>query len=423
MAGTFVIDGLGGKKTLRGSLPVFGEKNTALPLMAAAALISGESRFTNVPDIADVASMKSLLEGMGAYVTHSGSELSVRAEGLSGTVFESALAKSMRASIVLTGPILARMGSVTFPMPGGDVIGARPIDIFLDGFRKLGADVLEIGDTYQLSAANGLQGGEIFFRVVSVTATETFMMAAALAKGPVTLRNAAMEPGVVATADFLKACGAKIRGAGTPTIEIEPSSLQPASEPFKIIPDRIEAATFLALGALAAEELVITGAEPSHMTAVLDAFSRMQVPISIDGNAITVRSPEKLGAIAIRTHEYPGFPTDAQPPVMVALTQAEGESSVIESIFDGRLMYTAELVGMGADIEIMSPHRAIVKGPTPLKARDIVGPDIRAGLAFVLAAAIADGTSHVGNAHLVDRGYQRIEERLKPLGLDISRKV
>jgi len=389
--------------------------------MAAAALIEGESKFTNVPDIADVASLGRILEGLGAFVTHQGHELTVSAKGLSGSVLDFTLAKSMRASIVLIGPLLARLGTVTFPHPGGDVIGERPIDIFISGFQKLGAEYHEAGDSYTLSAPGGLSGGEIFFRIVSVTATETFMMAATLAKGPVTLKNCAMEPEIVALAEFLQSCGAKIEGAGTPTIIIHPSVLSAPASVFRIIPDRIEAATFLTLGALAGESLVVTDIDPSHLDAIFDAFRMMGVPFEVGKDSVTVRAPEELRPLKLRTHEYPGFPTDAQAPMMVLLTQANGESAIRESVFDGRLNYTAELVRMGADIKVWNPHRAEVKGPTPLKARDIDGPDIRAGLAFILAAAIADGTSHVGNAHLVDRGYEAVEKRLSAVGLSISR--
>ncbi|MBI3573512.1 UDP-N-acetylglucosamine 1-carboxyvinyltransferase [Candidatus Kaiserbacteria bacterium] len=418
---TFTIEGLGGKKRLKGAIPVYGAKNHGLKMMAAALLIPGESRFTNVPDISDVASMARILEGMGAFVSRERDALSVNAKDLSGTVLNQELAKSMRASIVLIGPILARLGSVTFPHPGGDVIGERPIDIFISGFQKLGAAATESGGTYTLSAPNGLSGGEFFFRIVSVTATESLMMAATLAKGPVTLKNCAMEPEIVALGEFLKSCGAKIDGTGTPTIHIQPSVLNAATSPAAIIPDRIEAATFLALGALAAEELTITGIEPAHMDAVLDMLGAMGVPLSVSKNVITVRSPENIHPVKLRTHEYPGFPTDAQAPMTVVLTQAEGESVIYETIFDGRLNYTSELVRMGADIQIMTPHRAVIKGKTPLKGADISTPDIRAGLAFILAAAAADGTSHVGNAHLIDRGYAEIEKRLAGIGLAISR--
>ncbi len=247
------------------------------------------------------------------------------------------------------------------------------------------------------------------------------MMAATKANAPVTLKNCAMEPEVVSTAEYLKKCGAKIEGAGTPTIVVYPSHLTPPQTPFRIIPDRIEAASFLALGALAARSLTVTGSEPAHLDAVLNALSYMGVPISISGDSITVRAPEKIIPTRLRTHEYPGFPTDAHPPFLVLETQAEGESVMIESIFDGRLNYTTELVKMGADIKIVSPHRANIRGKTALSAADIDTPDIRAGLAFMLAAIIAKGKSKVGNAQLIDRGYESIEKRLQAVGVRIER--
>ncbi|MBV9349212.1 MAG: UDP-N-acetylglucosamine 1-carboxyvinyltransferase, partial [Patescibacteria group bacterium] len=314
---SFEITGLSGKKLLHGSIPVYGSKNAALPVMAAASLIEGESRLANVPEISDVSLMGKILEALGAYVSRSGSGLSVSAKDLSGTVMPPEFAKSMRASILLIGPMLARLGRVTFPHPGGDVIGERPIDIFVSGFTKLGAIFSETSDTYTLSASNGLSGGEFFMRTVSVTATETFMMAATRAKGPVTLKNCAMEPEVIATAEFLRASGADISGAGTPTIYIRPSVLSAPEKVFAIIPDRIEAATFLALGALSAKELTITGIDPSHLDAVFDMLSAMGVPFSISKDSIVISAPEALRPVKLRTHEYPGFPTDAQAPMTI----------------------------------------------------------------------------------------------------------
>jgi UDP-N-acetylglucosamine 1-carboxyvinyltransferase len=247
------------------------------------------------------------------------------------------------------------------------------------------------------------------------------LMAATLARGTVVLRNAAMEPEVVALADFLKSAGARIEGAGTPVIVIKPVTLV-EPPPYTVIPDRIEAASFLTLGALAAEEITVTNVTPHHLDAVIDVLVRMGVPLSISDTSITVRAPETIQPVRVRTHEYPGFPTDAHPPIMIALTQAAGESILIESIFDGRLNYTQDLVRMGADITLISPHRASVKGPRALTATEFETPDIRAGLAFVLGSIIAKGTSVVGNAGLIDRGYQNIEERLSAVGVAISRK-
>jgi UDP-N-acetylglucosamine 1-carboxyvinyltransferase len=418
---SLVIEGLAGQKSLRGSIPVFGAKNAVLPTMAATLLIQGETTITNVPGIADIDSMTRLLERLGAFVSRSGDTLTVNARDVSGSVLDYTAAKSLRASVLLIGSVLARTGSVTFPHPGGDLIGERPIDLFIAGLTTLGATVSEAKDTYTLSAPQGLTGGEFFFSTVSVTATETMLMAATLARGTVVLRNAAMEPEVVALADFLKSAGARIEGAGTPVIVIKPVTLV-EPPPYTVIPDRIEAASFLTLGALAAEEITVTNVTPHHLDAVIDVLVRMGVPLSISDTSITVRAPETIQPVRVRTHEYPGFPTDAHPPIMIALTQAAGESILIESIFDGRLNYTQDLVRMGADITLISPHRASVKGPRALTATEFETPDIRAGLAFVLGSIIAKGTSVVGNAGLIDRGYQNIEERLSAVGVAISRK-
>ncbi|PIR85395.1 UDP-N-acetylglucosamine 1-carboxyvinyltransferase [Candidatus Kaiserbacteria bacterium CG10_big_fil_rev_8_21_14_0_10_45_20] len=419
---SFIVDGLAEKPTLEGEIAISGMKNAVLPIMAAAFVVEGETKLSNVPNIADVGSMSRLLEGLGAFVSHSGDELSIRTHDASGTVLEPQLAKSLRASVLLIGSVLARNGSVTFAHPGGCVLGSRPIDVFVDGLQKLGAELVEEDETYTLKAPNGLSGGEIFFRVMSVTGTEALMTAATRASGPVTLRNCAMEPEVVATADFLKSCGARIEGAGTSTIVIHPAHLTPNPEPVRIIPDRIEAASFLILGALVGKNIRITNAEPLHIEAVIETLRGMNVSISVTKEAISVSAPPHLKSTQIRTHEYPGFPTDAQAPMAVLLTQAEGESSILETVFDGRLNYTAELVRMGADIQIWNPHKATIKGKTDLKARDIDGPDIRAGLAFLLAASIAEGKSRIGNAHLIDRGYGSIEKKLSAVGLSISRE-
>lgn len=418
---SLLIEGLNGRKTLRGSIPVYGAKNSVLPTMAAALLVRGETVLDNVPDIADVRAMGILLEKLGAEVTRDGSVLTIRSMDCTESVLDHVAAKSLRASVLLTGSVLARTGAVRFPHPGGDLIGERPIDIFAAGFQALGATVTEESDSYIFSAPNGLTGGDYFFSTISVTATEALMMAATLAKGTVVLRNAAMEPEVTALAEFLISCGAKITGAGTPVIVITPVTLV-EPPPYRIIPDRIEAATFLTLGALAGEEITVEDISIHHLDSVLDVLRRMEVPLSIHQNSITVRAPERLAPIRVRTHEYPGFATDAHPPVMVLLTQADGQSVLIESIFDGRLRYTDELVRMGAKIEVVSPHRAQITGPRPLRAAAIDTPDIRAGLAFILAAVVADGQSTVGRAELIDRGYARIEDRLRGVGVSIRRE-
>lgn len=418
---SFVIQGLAGEAALSGSVSIEGAKNAALPLMAAALIMEGETKLTNVPDIADVHSMSALLEGLGAYTTLKGHELSIRTQDARGTVLEQNIAKRLRASVLLLGAVLARSGKVTLPHPGGCVLGSRPIDLFIDGFSKLGCTVTESNETYTFEAQSGIHGGEIFFRMVSVTATETFLIAAVKAKAPVTLKNCAMEPEIVALAEFLEQAGARITGAGTPTIVIHPAYVEPPEDAFRVIPDRIETGSFLMLGVLVGENITIENCDPKHLEAVIETLKEMGADITTSSNTITVSKVERLKPVDIRTHEYPGFPTDLQAPFTVLLTQAVGESSVLETVFDGRLNYATELVRMGANIDVVNPHKAIIKGATQLKARDIDGPDIRAGLAFILAAAIARGESKVGNAHLIDRGYEKIEIKLSSLGLNIKR--
>ena len=418
---SFIVKGLAGKAALSGAVSIEGAKNAALPLMAAALVMEGETKLSNVPDIADVKSMNQLLEGLGAYTTLNDHELSIRTGDARGTVLDQDIAKRMRASILLIGATLARSGKVSFPHPGGCVLGARPIDLFVNGFEKLGCTVTHKNEAYTFEAPNGLQGGEIFFRVMSHTATETFMIAAVKAAAPVTLKNCAMEPEVVALAEFLEKSGARITGAGTPTIVIHPSHVEPPIEPFRVISDRLETGSFLMLGVLVGKEITISNCDPKYLEVVIETLREMGANITTEKNSITVSKAKKLTPIDVRTHEYPGFPTDLQAPFTVLLTQADGESSVLETVFDGRLNYAADLVRMGANIDVVNPHKAIIKGPTPLKARDIDGPDIRAGLAFLLAAAIAEGESRIGNAHLIDRGYEKIETKLSELGLDIQR--
>lgn len=420
---SFVVEGLAGQPRLSGEVSIEGAKNAVLPIMAATLVVPGETKLANVPAIADVRAMAKLLEGIGAYTTIAEGHASIRTHDARGTVLEADTAKRLRASVLLTGASLARNGSVTFPHPGGCVLGSRPIDLFLSGFVALGCQVTEQPEATTVDAPNGIQGGEIFFTTVSVTATETFMIMASAARSPVTLKNCAMEPEVVALAEYLNACGGAVSGAGTPTITIHPASLVPHDEPFTIIPDRIEAGSFLMLGALLGKSVRITNCDPKHLDAPIAVLSGMGVPITVRPGVIEVSRPERLIPATLRTHEYPGFPTDLQAPMAVVLTQADGESSILETIFDGRLNYAQELVRMGARIDVVNPHKALIKGPTPLKARDIDGPDIRAGLAFLLAAALADGVSHIGNAHLIDRGYERIEEKMRSLGLSIERKA
>lgn len=423
MKDSFVIKGLGGERKLKGTIAVHGAKNHALKLFAASVLCETPFSLENVPDIEDIERMTEIIEKLDGTVVREGDACRIDTSNMSTGEIDSDAAKKMRASIVLTGPLLARFGATMFPHPGGDVIGERPIDFFIEGFEKMGAAVEVTEQEYRLTAKSGLHGADIFFRWVSVTATETLMMAAVLAKGQTTLRNVAMEPEVVDLAEFLVSAGAHIAGIGTPTLVIDGGGMLKPTKPHKVLPDRIETGSFLILGALATTELSITHCEPEHVRMLIELLTRSGVEIQVGKDTLHIKNAADCvrRAMTLKTHEYPGFPTDLQAPMMVYLTQAAGESRVFETIFEGRLAYTEDLVRMGADITLWNPHQASVKGPTPLRGATLESPDIRAGLAFLIAALIATGTSTLENVYHIDRGYSQIEERFRKLGADITR--
>lgn len=422
----FVIEGLSGEKKLSGKVRIKGSKNAALPVMASSVVFEDSVKIDNVPEIEDVFRMSELLNHLGAEVKTGEGFINIDASKIKNTELDEELSKRMRASVILTGPLLARFGKVSFPHPGGCVIGERPIDMFLENFSKMGAKIKEEKDHYFIHTPKGkLNGAEIFFRVQSVTATETFLLAAVLAQGQTILKNCATEPEISSLGEFLNSCGAKIKGLGTSTLEISGGSLlKSKGKKYTTIPDRLEAGCFLILGTLAAEDLVIEDCEPKHLESLIESLRQSGASIKTEKDKIKVsnkKGQEKFTALKIKTHEYPGFPTDLQAPMVVFLTQAEGESLVFETIFESRLNYTEDLKKMGADITMWDSQRASIKGPTPLRGRELEGPDIRAGLAFVIAAIIAKGRSIINNVYYIDRGYERIEERLQEIGVKIKR--
>lgn len=452
----FFIRGLAGTRELAGTIPVSGAKNAALKVMASALLFRDEVRMENVPEIEDVKRMSDLLADLGckvapgmqtstrrglkrgspAFVKASvgGHRLTIRCSDKLRTELSPDISKRMRSSIVLAGPLLARFGEVSLPHPGGCVIGERPIDFFIDGFRALGATFTVGGapnaKMYRFRVRGGkLRGAHIFLKNPSVTATETFLMAAVLAEGTTTIENAAIEPEIADLAAFLNRSGARIEGVGTSQLRIRglagSALLRARGAVYTTMPDRIEAGSFIILGALCAKKLRVEGCEPRHLGALLDALSSAGVSLEVGKRHVTVRStasrPPRFRAVNIKTHEYPGFPTDLQAPMTVFLTQASGESLVFETIFEGRLNYAEALTGMGADITPMDPHRILVKGPAALRGKKLESPDLRAGLAFIIAAAAARGSSYIHNVYNIDRGYERIEERLSRVGLHIRR--
>lgn len=424
MSSKFIVEGLAGRKTLHGDVHIGGAKNSVLKALAAVLLFEDEVRIENAPNIEDVSRIVELLTASGASVERAERSIRIQPPAQWDGALDKNIAERLRASIVLTGPMLARTGEVLFPYPGGCVLGERPIDLFLSGFKKMGAEVEEEDDLFRVRASQGkLAGADIFFPIVSVTATETLMLAAVLAEGETVLRNAAMEPEIAALAQFLNSCGANIEGAGTTTIRIQGGDLLRANgKAFTTIPDRIEAGSFVLLGALAGKELTVRDCEPAHMQNLLALLERAGVQMEIGADFVTVRGGGPYKSVSVRTHEYPGFPTDLQAPFAVFLTQCEGEATILETIFDGRFRYADDLIRMGADITVMNPHKMLIRGPRALSRKELEGPDLRAGLAYILAATVAEGTSSISNAYVIDRGYEKIEERLQKLGLNIRRE-
>lgn len=424
----FVINGLAGAKKLSGSVTINGAKNAVLQALASTLLFKDEVVLKNVPEIEDVKNMVEIMRGLGVSVEKRGRGVyAIKTPKNINTELSKEISKKFRASIVLTGPILSRFGQVSFPHPGGCVIGARPIDVFLSGFEALGATVDEKEDCHLIYAKGGkLKGTKIFLRIPSVTGAQTLMMAAVLAKGKTVIKNAPLEPETKNLADFLNSCGAKIKGAGTSMIEIVGTGLLTARGlVYKTPPDRIEAGSFLILGAVAAERLEIKNCDPEEIESLVETLKYCGVKMEIYKNKIIVfgSKSDKYRSADIKTHEYPGFPTDLQAPMTVFLTQTDGEALVFETIFEGRLNFVSELVRMGADIRLWDQHRATVKGPSLLHGREVESPDIRAGLAFVIAAIIANGQSIIHNVYYIDRGYEAVDQRLRKIGVDIERKI
>lgn len=413
-----------GDKDLSGEVEVRGAKNSALKALSSSLLFRAPITVQNIPLIEDVFRLNELLQDVGVKISNKGERtMQLDARRAEGHILRKDIAEKLRASIVLAGPLLARNKRVAFPYPGGCVIGKRSIDIFLDGWRSFGATVREDQSGYYKVEARRLHGSDFTFRVVSVTATETLMMTAVLAEGRTVLRNVACEPEIPTLAEFLNRSGAKIRGAGTSVIEIVGTGgrlLEP-KDPFEVIPDRIEAGSFLILGAALGKEVKVKNCNPGHLSTFIAALGDAGVSVKVGPRWLIVNRPKLLRSTDIKTREYPGFPTDLQAPFAVLMTQASGQSTIFETVFDGRLNYIEDLGRMGANVVMCDPRRVLVHGPTPLRGREIESPDIRAGLAFVIAALIAKGTSEVSNVYQIDRGYEKIDERLRALGADIKR--
>jgi len=413
-----------GGNPLLGTIKVSGAKNSALPCMAAAILTEGEVVLENIPQVRDIETERKLLESMGAEVElgygRAQHRTVIRCAVLSDPVARYEIVKTMRASALVLGPLLARTGIARVAMPGGCAIGGRPIDLHIKALEQMGAAIAyEHG--YLEARAERLKGAHIVFDKITVTGTEDILMAATLADGETVLENAAREPEVTDLAALLIAMGAKIEGAGTSTIKITGvSKLKGARH--RINPDRIEAGTFLIAGAITGGDLNVDCCDPSHLGSLIAKLEAAGVRLDIGKDNIRVRSEgaDALKAVDISTEEYPGFPTDMQAQFMALATQTEGTSTITENIFENRFMHVNELIRMGANITV-SGRTATVRGRTPLQSAAVMCSDLRASAALVLAALVADGESILDRVYHMDRGYEHLEEKLRGVGAQIRR--
>ncbi|MBI3207932.1 MAG: UDP-N-acetylglucosamine 1-carboxyvinyltransferase [Candidatus Solibacter usitatus] len=405
---------------LNGEIQTSGAKNAALPALAACLLTPEPVTLHRIPRVKDIATMTSLLRAVGAKVDMDGGTVRVEAKEFVKTEAPYELVKTMRASSLVLGPMAARCGTARVSMPGGCAIGARPINLHILGLEQLGAQIAQTHGYIEASAPDGLRGATVHFDRITVTGTEDLMMAAVLARGETILQNAAREPEVTDLAHLLIRMGARIEGAGSSTIRIEGvESLHGAEH--TIIPDRIEAGTFLIGGAITGGNLLVTQCNPEHLGALIAKLKLCGVAVSEEAsNAVRVKAGVALRACDMITEEYPGFPTDLQAQYMALMTQADGISMVTETIFENRFMHAPELMRMGASIRIEG-RQAIVAGPRELTGAQVMSSDLRASASLVLAALVAKGQTTVDRVYHMDRGYERIEQKLAGAGARVTR--
>jgi UDP-N-acetylglucosamine 1-carboxyvinyltransferase len=419
-----------GGRPLHGETTISGAKNAALPEICATLLVPGPVTLHNVPRLQDVATTVKLIRNMGAAVRWGAQddgaradEVVVDASGLDKPEAPYDLVKTMRASILVLGPLLARLGRATVSLPGGCAIGSRPVDQHIKGLQAMGADI-RVEHGYIVAQAKRLQGARITTDMVTVTGTENLLMAATLAEGETVLENAAQEPEIPDLAELLIAMGAKIEGHGTRRIRIQGvERLHPPQAPHRIIPDRIECGTFLCAVAAAGGDVVLRAACAGHLDAVVEKLREAGVQIEAGADFIRVRSPQgggRLRAVGFRTSEYPAFPTDMQAQFMAVNCVAEGTATVTETIFENRFMHVNELVRLGARIDV-DGHVAVITGPAALSGATVMATDLRASASLVIAGLVADGETIVDRIYHLDRGYDRMEAKLQRLGADIQR--
>ncbi|HXX57284.1 MAG TPA: UDP-N-acetylglucosamine 1-carboxyvinyltransferase [Thermodesulfovibrionales bacterium] len=407
----------GGVK-LKGEVEISGAKNAALPIMVASLLASGESVVNRIPDLADVKTMGKLLKNLGAALHYEAGRLTISTEKISNYTAPYDLVKTMRASVLVIGPLLAREGTAKVSLPGGCAIGARPIDLHLMGLKKLGAEI-KLEEGYVLASAKRLRGDVIYFDIPTVTGTENLMMAASLADGTTLIENAAREPEVIDLANALNSMGARVKGAGESAIEIEGvNELRPLTH--DVIPDRVEAGTFMTIAAITGGDIRIRNCLPEHNDALITKLGEAGSTIEKDHHSIRLLGPQRPIAQDIKTMPYPGFPTDMQAQFMALMCVAQGTSVIRETIFENRFMHVAELRRMGGDIDIEGGI-ATVKGVPTLRGADVMATDLRASASLIVAGLAAEGKTTIHRLYHLDRGYEKIEEKLRKLGAVLER--
>ena len=411
-----------GGNQLVGTVRISGAKNAALPAMAAALLTEDTVILENIPQVRDIITERNLLAAMGAEVElgygRAQHRTTISCRSLINAEASYDLVKTMRATTLVLGPLVARLGHARVSLPGGCAIGARPIDLHLKGLEALGARITQ-DHGYIEARADHLKGARIVFDKITVTGTEDILMAATLAEGETVLENCACEPEVVDLAELLIKMGARIEGAGTRAIHVKGvGTLNGARH--RIIPDRIEAGTFIVAAALTGGDLTVANCEPEHVNALLSKLKDCGLRVQVSADSVRVTNNGALKSADVVTEEYPGFPTDMQAQYMAMATQADGTSAIMENIFENRFMHALEMVRMGANIKIEG-HRAIVRGKTPLSGAAVLASDLRASASLVLAALVADGETIIDRVYHIDRGYERIEEKLRSVGAQIRR--
>lgn len=408
-----------GGQRLRGEVRISGAKNSALPILASTILGGGECVITNVPRVVDVLTMGKLLGILGAQVSHEANRAVIKADVIHSTEAPYDLVKTMRASVLVLGPLLARWGEAKVSLPGGCAIGSRPVNLHLAGLAKLGADI-SIEHGYITARAKRLKGARIYCDTTTVTGTENLMMAASLAEGVSVIENAAKEPEIVDLAEFLNKRGARIDGAGTDVLTIEGvRELHGADH--EVIPDRIEAGTHLVAGAITDGDVTITHCRPAHLEAVLMKLREAGTDIQVEDRTVRIKRNGRLKGTDVRTLPFPGFPTDMQAQMVALMALSDGTSVVTETVFESRFMHVEELRRMGADIRVEG-NRLVVTGRPTLTGAPVMASDLRASAGLILAGLAAQGTTEVQRVYHLDRGYERIEEKLRAVGANIERR-